>query len=104
MSKKSSNISGITEFSPEYIQAMKRSEYEAMRIKNEKEKIKMIEDIIDIKREIKEIKKYIFKKRIINESSSSIKNRVLSNIMKCHTKVTLSMWQVEDHGCPGLTR
>jgi hypothetical protein len=50
MSKKSSNISGITEFSPEYIQAMKRSEYEAMRIKNEKEKIKMIEDIIEIKR------------------------------------------------------
>ena len=36
--------------------------------------------------------------------SSSIKSSILSNIIKGHTKSTLSMRQVEDHVCPGLTR
>ncbi len=35
-----------------------------------------------------------------NQQSSSIKWSILSNIVKSHTKASLSMWQVKDHVSP----
>ncbi len=36
--------------------------------------------------------------------SSSVENGILSNIIKCHTKTTLNVRQMEDHVGPGLAR
>jgi hypothetical protein len=36
--------------------------------------------------------------------SSSIERGIFSNVIKCHTKITLSMRQVEDLVCPVLAR
>jgi hypothetical protein len=35
---------------------------------------------------------------------SSIKHIIFSNVIKCHTKTTLGMCQVEDQVCPDFTR